>query len=94
MSERDVLSQLARQGAAVLGARVGEIMTTDVVTCTPADGVELAMSLMTRLRIRHLPVLEAGRLSAMVSIGDVVQHRLHQLEDENQHIRDYITTGR
>ncbi|MGD9751277.1 MAG: GNAT family N-acetyltransferase [Acidimicrobiia bacterium] len=94
VSERDVLSHLARHGADVLGRPVRDIMTTDVVTCTPADGLELAMSLMTRLRIRHLPVVEAGRPTAMVSIGDVVHHRLHQLEDENHHIREYILTGR
>lgn len=94
VSERDVLGQLARHGAAVLGRRVGEIMTTDVVTCTASDGVELVMSLMTRLRIRHIPVVAAGGLEAMVSIGDVVRYRLHQLEDENQHIKDYITAGR
>ncbi|MCC6435199.1 MAG: GNAT family N-acetyltransferase [Acidimicrobiales bacterium] len=94
VSERDVLSQLARGGASVLGRQVGEIMTTDVVTCTASDGVELVMSLMTRLRIRHIPVVAAGQLAAMVSIGDIVRYRLHQLEEENQHIRDYIIAGR
>jgi CBS domain-containing protein len=69
-------------------------MTRDVVTCTAADGVELLMSLMTRLRIRHIPVTDAGRLVGIVSIGDIVRHRLEQLELENQQIRDYITTGR
>ena len=52
------------------------------------------MSLMTRLRIRHIPVVAAGQLAAMVSIGDIVRYRLHQLEEENQHIRDYIIAGR
>ena len=69
-------------------------MTSDVVTCTASDGIELIMSLMTRLRIRHIPVTDAGQIVGIVSIGDIVNQRLGQLELENQHIREYIATGR
>jgi CBS domain-containing protein len=94
VSERDILRGLGQHGAGVLGRPVSEIMTQDVVTCTAGDGIELLMSLMTRLRIRHIPITDAGRLVGLVSIGDIVRHRLEQLELENQHIRDYITSGR
>jgi CBS domain-containing protein/GNAT superfamily N-acetyltransferase len=93
VSERDILVALGRDGAAVLDRQVTDVMTRDTVTCTADDGVELAMSLMTRLRIRHIPVTEAGGLIGIVSIGDIVRHRLEQVERENEQIRDYITTG-
>lgn len=94
ISERDVLRGLGVDGAALLARRVAELMTTDVVTCTAEDGIELVMSLMTRLRIRHVPVTDAGALVGIVSIGDIVRHRLEQVERENEQIRDYITAGR
>lgn len=94
VSERDVLRRLGADAGAVLDRAVHEVMTPDVVTCTAADGIDLVMSLMTRLRIRHVPVTEAGRLVGIVSIGDVVRHRLEQVERENDHMRDYISTGR
>jgi CBS domain-containing protein/GNAT superfamily N-acetyltransferase len=94
VSERDILRGLGEHGTGLMGQPVSEIMTQDVVTCTAADGIELLMSLMTRLRIRHIPITDAGRLVGIVSIGDIVRHRLEQLEQENQQIRDYITTGR
>ncbi len=94
VSERDVLSHLARRGTEMLQAPVEQIMTVDVVTCTADDGIELIMSLMTRLRIRHVPVVADGHLDAMLSIGDIVRYRLEQLERENEHIREYIVTGR
>jgi CBS domain-containing protein/predicted N-acetyltransferase YhbS len=94
VSERDVLEALGREGAAVLDRRVRDVMTPDVVTCTAGDGVELVMSLMTRLRIRHVPVTEEGRLVGIVSVGDIVRQRLEQVERENEEIREYISAGR
>jgi CBS domain-containing protein/GNAT superfamily N-acetyltransferase len=94
VSERDILAGLDRDGAALLDRPVADVMTTDTVTCTAHDGVELVMSLMTRLRIRHVPVTEAGRLVGIVSIGDIVRQRLEQVERENEQIRDYIGSGR
>jgi CBS domain-containing protein len=64
------------------------------VSCVPDDSLERLMSVMTRRRVRHLPVLEHGRLVGLVSIGDVVERRLHELEGEKQVLHDYITLGR
>jgi CBS domain-containing protein len=94
VSERDVLRGWGRLGPNLTGLRVNDLMTRDVVTCTVVDGIELVMSLMTRLRIRHVPVTEAGQLVGVVSIGDIVRQRLEHLELENQQIHDYIATGR
>ena len=80
LSERDVLVGVAEGGAAFLERQVGEVMTSDVVTCTATDGIIRVMSLMTRGRVRHVPVTDTGRLVGIVSLGDVVSHRLHELE--------------
>jgi CBS domain-containing protein/GNAT superfamily N-acetyltransferase len=93
VSERDVLAALSRDGAAVLDRRVADVMTRDTITCTADDGVELVMSLMTRLRVRHIPVTASGRLIGIVSIGDIVRQRLEQVEQENEEIRAYIHAG-
>ncbi len=95
VSERDVLRGLDGETATELMTRsVADVMTPDVVTCTANDGIELVMSLMTRLRIRHIPVTDAGKLVGMVSIGDVVRQRLEVVENENRQIRDSISIGR
>jgi CBS domain-containing protein/GNAT superfamily N-acetyltransferase len=94
VSERDILRALGSAGASLMETRVADVMTTDTITCTADDGVELVMSLMTRLRVRHIPVVEAGRLVGIVSLGDIVRQRLEQVERENEQIRDDITTGR
>lgn len=94
ISERDVLRGLDKHGVSLLGRRVSDVMTRDVVTCTTHDGTELVMSLMTRLRVRHVPVTDGGELVGIVSIGDIVRQRLEQIERENEQIREYITSGR
>lgn len=95
VSERDVVRALAAHGSGALGRTVGSVMSTDVVTCSSADGVERLMSLMTERRIRHLPVVDAdGNLGGIISIGDVVKARLGELESENKALFDYITHGR
>ncbi len=94
VSERDILQALGRDGGGVLDRRVEEVMTRDTITCTADDGLELVMSLMTRLRVRHIPVTHGGRLIGIVSIGDIVRHRLEQVERENQDVREYIQSGR
>lgn len=95
VSERDVVTALANHGASVLGRPVSSVMSRDVITCRNEDSVESLMRSMTERRVRHLPVADAdGRLGGIVSIGDVVKSRLGQLENENQHLVDYITHGR
>ncbi len=89
-SERDVIRCLALEGAAALDRMVGEAMTAPAVIVTPADGVLAAMALMTRRRIRHLPVIEADRLVGLVSIGDLVKYRIDSVEADAAAMRDYI----
>src|SRR4051794_2770724 len=81
-SERDLLNAIARRGAAVLTCPVSEFMTAPVVTCRPADRIDSVLGLMTLRRIRHLPVLEGGALVGIVSIGDLIKHRLDEKELE------------
>jgi CBS domain-containing protein len=94
VSERDVVRAVAAHGASALGRSVGSVMTADVVTCVDADAVEHLMSLMTERRIRHIPVIDdAGRLSGIVSIGDVVNARVRELHHENQALSEYLHQG-
>jgi CBS domain-containing protein len=93
ISERDLARGLADHGADLLQMRVGELMTTAVTTCTPDDGVDKLMQKMTEGRFRHLPVIEAGRMIGIISIGDVVKHRLQELETETNLLHDYIAGG-
>lgn len=93
LSERDIVRGLARAGAAVLQQRADSLMTRDVVVCSPHDTVQDVMHLMTRRRIRHLPVLEKGRVAGMISIGDVVKRRIADTEMEAEALRHYIARG-
>lgn len=90
ISERDIVRAAAR--GSLDGVTVGAVMSTDVVTCAPGDGVDRLMALMTERRIRHLPVVDdRGHLAGIVSIGDVVKARLTELEHENHALAEYIT---
>lgn len=91
VSERDVVRRLHERGAELLSATVGEIMTADVLTCSPADSVDSVATTMTERRIRHMPVCSDGRLSGIVSIGDVVSSRIRQLEQDRGQLEHYIT---
>lgn len=93
LSERDVIRALAAGGQAMLQDAVSRHMTGKVVTARPDTTVEEAMSRMTVGRFRHLPVVEGDRLVGMISIGDVVKHRLEDFEREKQSILDYIGTA-
>ena len=93
MSERDVMYCLARDGAAVLDSTVGQIMTAPAITVEPEERVLSALSLMTNRRIRHLPVTKEKRLVGIVSIGDLVKHRLDQIESEAEAMLAYIQTA-
>lgn len=90
VSERDINRGLAVHGVDLLTMRVDEVMTADVVTCTPDDSTDNLMRKMTAGRFRHLPVIDKGRLVGIVSIGDVVKHRLEELEAESSMLQDYI----
>ena len=87
VSERDVVSALA-EDRGVLDRRVRAIMTTTVAVCAPDDTVTHAMELVTHRRQRHLPVLVEGRVTAVVSVGDLVKARLEELELETRVVRD------
>ena len=92
-SERDLLYCIAREGAAVLARRVGEVMTAPPITVEPETGVLDALALMTRRRIRHLPVVRHAEVEGFVSIGDLVKHRLELVEAEAEQMREYIRTA-
>ena len=94
VAERDVVTALNRQGAALLEMRAGDVMARNVPCCSPDDSVKHVMAEMTRTRHRHLPVVESGRLCGIVSIGDVVKNRLEELELEANVLRDVYRASR
>jgi len=92
LSERDVVRGLARHGQLILGTRVSKIMSRNAPVCAPTDTLKQVMAEMTRTRHRHLPVVEAGKLVGIISIGDVVKSRLEDLELETVVLREaYIS---
>jgi len=91
VSERDVVRQLHERGRDLLDARVGDIMSADVVTCSPRDRTADLARVMTDRRIRHLPVCDESGLVGIVSIGDLVKARIDQLEREREQLASYIT---
>lgn len=92
-SERDVVYCLASKGAAALDLPVAEVMTAPARTVTPDEPVLGALSLMTRRRIRHLPVMDGDRLVGFVSIGDLVKYRMDRIEQEAEAMRSYIQSA-
>jgi CBS domain-containing protein len=93
LSERDIVQEIAAHGAAALEKPLGEAMTRKVETCNQADTISSVMERMTEGKFRHLPVVEQNRLAGIVSIGDIVKHRLQQMEREQSAMRDYIQTA-
>ena len=92
-SERDVIYCMAREGGACLDRPVGEVMTAPPITVTRGEQVDRALALMTKRRIRHLPVVESEELIGFVSIGDLVKYRFDKVEQEAQEMRSYIQTA-
>ena len=92
-SERDVISCLRDGDISALGKRVRDAMTAPALTVAPGDSVLAAMSLMTRRRIRHLPVIDGGRVVGIVSIGDLVKYRIDGVEREAEAMRTYIQSA-
>ena len=94
VSERDIVYGLAEHGPKLLALPVSEVMTSQVVTCTPEDNVTAIMARMTRYRVRHLPVVQDGKLAGIVSIGDVIKYRLDELEMEANILRETLMISR
>jgi CBS domain-containing protein len=92
-SERDVIYQLQAQGPAVLDRKLREVKTSPAVTVAPETAVLTALALMTRRRIRHLPVVQDGEMIGLVSIGDLVKYRIERIESEAEQMRAYIQTA-
>lgn len=89
-SERDIVYGVAKHGASFLAKTVEETMTAPAITVSADTPILSALSLMTKRRIRHLPVVENDRLTGFVSIGDLVKHRIEKIEAEAAAMRDYI----
>jgi len=93
ISERDIVTGMAKHGAAVTEMSVGTLMTREVMTCQPTDLIADIMATMTARRIRHLPVVEEDRLLGIISIGDVVKYRLDEAAHEVDSLREYVMTA-
>ena len=91
VSERDIVRRLNEWGDSLLDSEVGQIMTSEVVSCRSSDDVDRVAETMTERRIRHMPVIDDGRLAGLVSIGDVVKSRISQLEQDRGQLEQYIT---
>jgi CBS domain-containing protein len=92
-SERDVIHRLDADGLAILERNVGEVMTAPAITVTPETTVLEALGLMTRRRVRHLPVVQDGRIVDFVSIGDLVKYRIDHIQTEAEALRSYIQSA-
>jgi CBS domain-containing protein len=93
ISERDVVRAFAAHRAEAAEIKVEDVMARNLITCGAEDSLTRVLGLMTRHRVRHLPVLEAGRLVGLISIGDAVKHRLDELELEAAVLRDAYIAG-
>ncbi len=93
LSERDIVHAVATHGTTCLDGPVRDYMTANVITCTPDDTLDKLMQLMTDHRIRHLPVMRNDRMVGIISIGDVVKHRLGELQHERDALEQYIAAG-
>jgi CBS domain-containing protein len=92
VSERDIVRKL-RDVDEPRSARVEQIMTSDVRVCAPDDSFGSLMSVMTELRVRHVPVLDGDELVGVLSIGDAVKYRMDQLEFERDQLNNYVSGG-
>jgi CBS domain-containing protein len=93
LSERDIVRAVAARGATALEEPVSRSMTEKVITCTGHSAINEIMEIMTEGKFRHVPVVEGGHLVGIVSIGDIVKHRLAEVEAETRAMRDYIATA-
>ena len=93
LSERDISHAVADRAAGLATMRVEELMSREVVTCAPGDTIAGVMGTMTDKRFRHLPVMKGGAMCGLISIGDVVKHRLEEVENEAEAMREYIASA-
>ncbi|MES0881550.1 CBS domain-containing protein [Roseibium sp. SCP14] len=91
VSERDIVRVVGTQGASALSLPVSSVMTKDVVTCAEENSVNEVMARMTQGRFRHMPVVKDGKLTGVISIGDVVKFKIAQVELEAEQMRSYIS---
>ena len=92
LSERDIVGGMGQHGADLHDVRVSELMTRDIIRCSPADTVNEAMAMMTDRRIRHLPVFDGDQLVGFISIGDLVKCRITEVQAEAEAMRAYIAS--
>ena len=92
LSERDIVGGMAPHGADLHDVEVSELMTPDLIHCSPQDTVNQAMAMMTDRRIRHLPVLDGDELVGFISIGDLVKCRIMEVQTEAEALRQYIAS--
>jgi len=93
LSERDIVRAVGERGVAALEQPVSQTMTRKVSTCTEGETLGCIMERMTEGKFRHVPVVDQGRVIGIVSIGDVVKHRLQEMEHDSAAMRDYILTA-
>ena len=93
ISERDIVHGLSEHGVALLERQVTDVMTREGLTCSPDETVTDVMSKMSSRRLRHLPCVQGCQLCGMISIGDILQNRLEEIENEAEAMRAYITAG-
>jgi CBS domain-containing protein len=92
LSERDIVGGMGPHGADLHDVAVSELMTTNLIHCSPNDSVNEAMAMMTDRRIRHLPVFDADKLVGFISIGDLVKCRIMEVQNEAEAMRQYIAS--
>ena len=93
LSERDIVRAISERGAAAMQESVSQVMTRKVATCTLDETIHSIMERMTAGKFRHVPVIEQGRLAGIISIGDVVKHRIVEMEQESDALKSYIQTA-
>ncbi len=93
VSERDIVKAIAARGSMCLDETADAIMTREVVTCEPDERLDRLMSTMTTGRFRHVPVVQGGQLTGIVSIGDAVKHHIAEVEQEASALKTYVLAG-
>ena len=89
-TERDILKETVRRNDYLKKTKVRDVMTTDLLIGLPDDNVDYLMGIMTANKIRHIPILEQGKVAGIISIGDLVKSQMHDARYENRYLKDYI----